>query len=79
MYGHRKECVRFGEILLWNRSITAYNTKMARIDGFGSIKVVLRNGKSSSPSVWACRKSLYGFCENRYCIRRQNESDTGQT
>lgn len=79
MYGHRKESVRYEEILLWNRSITAYNTKMDRLDGSGSIKIVLRNGKSSSPSVWPYRESIFGFCENRYCIRRQNESDTGQT
>lgn len=79
MYGPRKESVRYEEILLWSCCITAYNYEMDRLDGSGSVKTVLRNGKSSSPSVWPYRESVFGFCENRYCIRRQNESDTGQT
>ena len=79
MYGHRKESVSYEEILLWNGNSTAYNTKMDRLDGSGSVKTVLRNGKSYSSSVWSYREGVFGFCENRYCIRRQNESDTRQT
>lgn len=79
MYGHRKESVSYEEILLWNGNSIAYNTKMDRLDGSGSNKTVLRNGKSYSSSVWPYRESVFGFCKSRYCIRRQNESDTGQT
>ncbi|HHX56243.1 MAG TPA: hypothetical protein GX705_07835 [Clostridiales bacterium] len=79
MYGHRKERVHYEEILLWSRSIIAYDTKMDRINGSGSVKAVLRNGKGSSPSVRAYREGVFGFCQSRYYIRRQNESDTGQT
>ena len=79
MYGHRKESVHYEEILLWSRSITVYNTKMVRIDASRSVKAVIRNGESSSPSIRAYRKGVFGFCESRYYIRRQNESDTGQT
>ena len=77
MYGHRKESVSYEEILLWNGNSIAYNIKMDRLDGSGSDKTVLRNGKSSSPSVWPYSESVFCFCENRYCIRRQNESDKG--
>ena len=62
MYGHRKESVHYEEILLWSRSITDYNTKMDRIDGSGSVKTVLRNDESSSPSVWSYREGVLGFC-----------------
>lgn len=79
MYGHRKESVRYEEILLWSRCINTYNTKMHRLDGSGSDKTVLRNGKSYFSSIWPYSESVLCFCENRYCIRRQNESDTGQT
>ena len=69
MYGHRKERICCGEVIFWSWSITAYNTKMDRIDGSGSVKAVLRNRESSSPSVWSYREGVFGFCENRYCIR----------
>lgn len=73
MYGHRKESVSYEEILLWNGNSTAYNTKMDRLDGSGSDKTVLRNGEGSSPSIRAYREGVFGFCESRYYIRRQNE------